>query len=127
MTTDPTPSRSLITLSADEWQAFLAGLYERGDRLDRRVPGESYARDEAVDAYALSAHAEALQSAEVDGDLWGTLEDIDETAKSEEEAWNKIRAFYLDRGCVLVRVTGTEEPEDWLLAEALARRLGLLG
>lgn len=125
--TDPTT----ITLSAEDWQAFLAGLYDRDDRLDLRVPGETYSRKEAVDEYVLSAHAEALQSAEVDGDLWGTLEDIDETAGSEEEAWDKIRAFYLDRGCVLVRVTGPDihpdEPEEWIFAAGLARRLGLLG
>jgi hypothetical protein len=120
---DPTS----ITISADDWQAFLASLYDRGDRLDLRVPGETYARKETVDEYVLSAHAEALLSAEVDGDLWGTLEDIDETAADEDEAWEKIRAFYLDRGCVLVQITGGEEPEEWIFAGALARRLGLLG
>ncbi|WP_104990099.1 hypothetical protein [Deinococcus sp. NW-56] len=116
----------ILTLSPDDWDAFLARLYERGERLDLRTPGEPYPPEEDVDAYVLSAHAEALRSAEVDGDVWGTLEDIEETAGDEEEAWAKIVAFYLDRGCVLVRVTGTEEPEEWLLEEGLARRLGLL-
>ena len=127
--TDPT--HSPIVLSSAEWQAFLADLYERDDRLDRRVAGEPYTRKEAVDEYVMSAHAEALQSAEVEGDLWGTLEDIDETAADEQEAWDKIRDFYLGRGCVLVRVTGPDihpdEPEEWIFAGALARRLGLLG
>lgn len=117
---------SVLTLTPDEWDAFLARLYERDERLDVRTPGETYSPEEDVDAYVLSAHAEALRSAEVDGDVWGTLEDIEETAGNEEDAWAKIVAFYLDRGCVLVRVTGTEEPEEWLLEEGLARRLGLL-
>ena len=121
----------VITLSADAWAAFLAGLYERDDRLDVRVPGKSYARSEGVDAYVFSGHAEALLSAEVDGDVWGTLEDLDETAADEQEAWAKIRAFYLERGCVLLRVEGLndpgdpEEPEEWIVTERLARRLGL--
>ncbi|MDP9763901.1 hypothetical protein [Deinococcus enclensis] len=121
----------VITLSADAWAAFLAGLYERDDRLDVRVPGEAYARSETVDAYVFSGHAEALLSAEVDGDVWGTLEDLDETAADEQEAWAKIRAFYLERGCVLLRVEGLndpgdpEEPEEWIVTERLARRLGL--
>ncbi|WP_221088989.1 hypothetical protein [Deinococcus aquaedulcis] len=118
-------ARAPITLSPDAWDAFLAGLYERGDRLDLRQPGQPYAPDEVVDAWVLSGHAEALRSAEVDGDLWGTLEDIEEEAGSEDEAWAKIVAFYLERGCVLVQVQGLDEPEDWILSEDLARRLGL--
>lgn len=115
-----------ITLSADRWEAFLAGLYERDDRLEPREAGQTYPAHETVDAYVLSGHAEALRSAEVDGDLWGTLEDLDETAEDEEEAWNKICSFYLERGCVLLSVEGLEEPEQWILTAELARRLGLL-
>ncbi|MFC4639556.1 hypothetical protein [Deinococcus hohokamensis] len=126
-----TPDVQEILLSPARWDAFLASLYERDDRLDLRRPDETYRHDEAVDAYALSAHAEALRSAEVDGDVWGTLEDLDETASDEEEAWAKICAFYLERGCVLVRVTGpeateTDEPEEWIFTAELARRLGLM-
>lgn len=120
-------SPPILTLTPDEWDAFLARLYERDERLDVRTSDETYPPEEDVDAYVLSAHAEALRSAEVDGDVWGTLEDIEETAADEEDAWARIVAFYLDRGCVLVRVTGTAEPEEWLLEEGLARRLGLLG
>ncbi|WP_291429949.1 hypothetical protein [Deinococcus sp.] len=119
--------RDVITLSAGQWNALLESLFERDDRLDRRRDGETYRRDEVVDAYVMSGHAEALRSAEVDGDVWGTLEDIEETADTEEEAWEKIVAFYLSRECVLVRVEGTEEPEEWVLGQELARRLGLLG
>ncbi|BDP42120.1 hypothetical protein DAETH_20890 [Deinococcus aetherius] len=115
-----------IELTQAQWEAFLAGLYERDDQLHRRVPGAEYPPEEEVDAYVLSGHAEALRSAEVDGDVWGTLADIEEEAGNEEEAWARIVAFYLDRGCVLVRVQGTEEPEEWLLADGLAGRLGLL-
>lgn len=103
-----------LTLTLPEWDALLARLYERDDRLDLKVEGETYPASETVDPYVLSGHAEALQSAEVDGDLWGTLEDIEEEAASEDEAWAKISAFYRDRGCVLLRVTGTEEPEEWI-------------
>lgn len=119
-------SEQTITLSASEWADFLGQLYERDDRLERRAAGESYSPDEAVDAYALSAHAEALQSAEVDGDLWGTLADIEEEAQTDAEAWAKITQFYLSRGCVLVRVTGGDEREEWILAGDLAERLGLI-
>lgn len=119
----PSPAR---TLTLSEWEKRLARLYERGDRLDVRQDGESYAPDEAVDAYALSAHAEALQSAEVDGELWGTLADLEEEAASDDEAWAKICTFYLERGCVLLRVTGGDEREEWIFEEALARRLGFL-
>ncbi|GAA5511626.1 hypothetical protein Dcar01_00338 [Deinococcus carri] len=122
MTTDPT-----ITLTSDQWEAFLADLYERDDRLERREPGQAYLPEEDVDPYVLSGHAEALRSAEVEGDLWGTLADLEEEAGDEEEAWAKIVAFYLDRGCVLLRVADADEPEEWLLEEGLARRLGLLG
>ncbi|GGL99722.1 hypothetical protein [Deinococcus aerophilus] len=123
MTQDPLPPT--ITLNATDWQHFLDSLYERDDRLERRAPDTVVAPDEEVDAYTLSAHVEALRSGEVDGDVWGTLEDIEETAGDEEEAWTKITAFYRSRGCVLVQVLDQEEPEEWLLSEALARRLGL--
>lgn len=122
----PSEPRPTITLTPDEWQAFQDRLYERDDRLERRTPDTVPGRDEAVDAYVLSGHAEALRSNEVDGDVWGTLEDIDETAGDEEEAWAKIADFYLGRGCVLLSVTGLAEPEDWLFTEELARRLGLM-
>lgn len=118
-------TENTIDLTTDQWEAFLAGLYERDDRLERREPGVDYPPEEDVDPYVLSAHAEALRSAEVDGDVWGTLADIEEEAGNEEEAWAKIVAFYLDRGCVLVRVTDADEPEEWLLEAGLARRLGL--
>ena len=115
-----------ITLSPDEWQAFQDRLYERDDRLELRTPDTVVAKGEQVDVYILSGHAEALNSGDVDGDVWGTLEDIDETAADEDEAWDTIVAFYLGRGAVLVRVTGQDEPEEWLFTEDLARRLELL-
>ncbi|OLV19923.1 hypothetical protein [Deinococcus marmoris] len=123
MTSEP---RQNITLTPEEWQAFQDRLYERDDRLELRTPETVVRRDETVDPYVLSAHAEALQSGEVEGDVWGTLEDIDESATDEQEAWEKITAFYLGRGGVLVRVTGLDEPEEWIFTEELARRLGLM-
>lgn len=116
---------SPVFLSMQAWQNFLSGLYERDDRLERKNPGEVYPAQENVDAYALSAHAEALQSSEVDGDLWGTLEDIEETAQSEAEAWQTICQFYEERGCVRVVVEDAPELEEWIFSEELARRLGL--
>lgn len=112
-----------IPLSEDQWHDFLAGLYERGDRLDRQVPGESYPRDERVDAYVFSAHAEAINSDDIDGDLWGTLEDLDLEAASEEQGWQLIRDFYLERGCVILAI---EHDGEWIVEEGLARRLGLM-
>ncbi|PNY83089.1 hypothetical protein [Deinococcus koreensis] len=124
---DTDPSASTISLTAQQWDGFLASLYERDDRLELREAGQTYPPLETVDAYVMSAHAEALLSGEVEGDLWGTLEDIEETASSDEEAWQRITDFYLSRGCVLIRITGLEEPEEWILSGDLARRLGLPG
>ncbi len=113
-----------VQLSPEAFSALLETLYERDDRLELRRAGEHYPRSEAVDAYVLSGHAEALISDEIEGDVWGTLADIDEQAGSEQEAWAKIRAFYLDRGNVLLHLGSGEE---WIFSEALARRLGLIG
>ena len=113
-----------ITLSPESFDALLERLYERDDRLEFRQPGESYPRSEKVDAYVFSGHAEALLSPELDGDVWDTLADLDEQAASEIEAWAKIKAFYLSRDNVLLRLS---EDEEWIVDAALARRLGLLG
>jgi hypothetical protein len=113
-----------VHLSPEDFAALLERLYERDDRLDFRRSGETYPRSEKVDAYVLSGHAEALLSEEFDGDVWDTLADIDEEAADEAEAWAKIKAFYLDRGNVLLRLG---EGEEWIFEEALARRLGLVG
>lgn len=114
-----------LQLTQAQWETFLASLYERDDRLERRAADQTYSADEAADAYVLSAHAEAMQSAEVDGDLWGTLADIEASAATEQEAWQTIKAFYLERGCVVIEVTGGEEAEEWIFAGPLAARLGL--
>ena len=120
-----------IVLSRAQWEAWQAGLYERDERLERRAAGGVYRRDEAVDAYALSAHAEAFYSQEIEAEVWETLADLELEAASEEDAWAMIRAFYLERGCVLVRVGEEDGPdlpderEEWLFDEELARRLEL--
>lgn len=113
-----------LELTPEAFSALLERLYERDDRLELRREDEGYPRSEKVDAYILSGHAEALQSEEFDSDVWGTLEDIDEQAADEDEAWAKIRAFYLDRGNLLLRLGAGEE---WIFNEGLARRIGLLG
>lgn len=112
-----------VHLTQDAFATLLARLYERDDRLEFRQSGETYPRSENVDAYVLSAHAEALLSNEFEGDLWETLADIDEQAADEAQAWAKIRAFYLDRGNVLLHLGAGEE---WIFEEALAQRLGLI-
>ena len=112
-----------VHLTREAFENLLARLYERGDRLEFRRSGTDYPRSETVDAYVLSGHAEALLSDEFDGDVWDTLADIDEEAADEAQAWAKIKAFYLDRGNVLLHLGAGEE---WIFEEALARRLGLI-
>lgn len=119
-------SAQILELTYDQWRAFQASLYERDDRLDVKKDGESYPSDEQVDAYVLSGHAEALQSSEIDGDLWGTLEDLEETAQTELEAWDKIKAFYFAREFVMVRITDARELEEWFFSEKLLRHLDLI-
>lgn len=113
---------SEIEWTPDAFETFLSGLRERDDRLERLGPGEVPSRDEAVDEYVFSGHVEALHSEDIDGDVWGTLADLDLTAPSEERAWEQIKAFYLERGCVLLRVDG----DEYLVGEELAGRLGML-
>lgn len=113
-----------LFLSRDAFDALLASLRERDDRLEI---GPVEDGDEPVDAYALSAHVEALRAEDIDGDVWGTLEDLEMTARDEDEAWAKIRAWYLERGCVALFVGDEDGARDeYLLAESLARRLKLL-
>lgn len=118
----PTLSAVTISLSPEEFAAFLADLYERGERLERREAGGHYAPDEAVDAYAFSAHVEALNTEEIDGELLETASDLGLPAPDEARAWDAIRAWYLERGCVLLQVGA----DEYLLSEALAGRLKLV-
>ncbi len=116
-----------IHLSDDAWAAFQSSLYERDERLERRVDGESYKPDERVDVWVLSAHAEAIFSQDIDPEVWDTLADLDMEAETEEDAWRLIRSFYLERGNMLVSIGDGlgEDREEWIFAEALATRLGL--
>lgn len=111
-------------LSYDEWQTFLQGLREEDEQL---LPKDQASPDaELVDAYVFSGHAEAMQSSEIDGDLWGTLADIESSAQNEEEAWQKIVEFYTERNCLLLKITDTPELEEWIINEELAQRIGLI-
>ncbi|AFZ68663.1 hypothetical protein [Deinococcus peraridilitoris] len=110
-----------IDLTPDEFAQFLGGLYERDERLAILPAGMTAVSDEVVDEYTFSAHVEALRSEGIDGDVWGTLDDLELQAPDEDEAWERIKAFYAARGCVLLRVG----PDEYVLAEDLARRLGL--
>jgi len=119
---------STIHLTDDAWTAFQASLYERDDRLERRVDGQTYPRDELVDVWVLSAHAEAIFSQDIDPEVWDTLADLELEAANEEDAWAMIRDFYLERGNVLVVIGDGvgEDREEWIFSEPLASRLGLL-
>ena len=110
-----------IQLTREEFQAFLAGLREHDDRLERLTNDETPEKDEVVDEYVFSAHVEALRSEGIDEDVWDALQDLELEAESEQEAWDRIKAFYASRGCVLVRV----EDDEYVLGEELAERLGL--
>ena len=120
-----------LQLSQAAWEDFQQSLYERGDRLDRRVDAQTYRLDERVDAWVLSAHAEAIYSQDIDPEVWETLEDLELEAADEEDAWRMIRSFYLERGNVVVRIgdgplsddTPPGEREEWIFSEALAARL----
>lgn len=111
-----------IELSPDDFQAFLRGLREHDDRLERLAPGERPAEDEVVDAYVFSGHVEALNAADIDEDVWETLDDLDLNARDEAEAWRKIKAWYAERDCVLLRVGA----DEYIVGQEVARRLGLL-
>jgi len=117
-----------LHLTFDAWDRFQESLYERGDRLDLREPGGTYARDERVDVWVLSAHAEALYSQDIDPDVWETLSDLDLEAADEESGWALIRDFYLGRGGVLVRIgdgVSADDREEWIFSEGLSTRLRL--
>ncbi|WP_261663682.1 hypothetical protein [Deinococcus sp. Marseille-Q6407] len=119
-----------LTLSPEQWAGWLGSLCELPDGTPAALaPAERPPRAEPVDAYALSAYAEALQSAEVDGELWDTYSDLElEGADDEAKAWEEIKAFYRDRGYVLLEVRGGlqgGEPEEWIFAPELLKRLRL--
>jgi len=129
-----------LQLSQAAWEEFQQSLYERDDRLDRRTDDQTYKLDERVDAWVLSAHAEAIFSQDIDPEVWETLADLDMEAETEEDAWRLIRSFYLERGNVLVRIgeeatnegataegAWPDDREEWIFSEALATRLGLAG
>ena len=124
-----------INLSQDAWEQFQRSLHEHDDRLERRADGQTYPRDEHVDVWVLSAHAEAIFSQDIDPEVWETLADLDMEAETEEDAWRLIRSFYLERGNVLVRIgdgltpagAGPDDREEWIFSESLATRLGLVG
>lgn len=113
---------NVIELTPEQFERFLGELHERDERLDLLPKGAAPEPDEAVDEYVFSAHVEALRSEHIDGDIWGTLDDLELQANDEQEGWERVKAFYESRGCVLLRVAD----DEYLLGEELARRLGLL-
>ncbi|RTR26680.1 hypothetical protein [Deinococcus radiophilus] len=124
--TDHSDSAEHLVLTASAWQDWLDSLCDLPDGPAALSPEDRPKEAQPLDAYGLSAYAEALLSAEVDGELWDTYGDLElEGAQDEESAWREIKAFYADRGYALVTVQGTEEPEEWILAPELVSRLKL--
>jgi hypothetical protein len=116
-------SRAVIELNAQDFNALLETLLERRETLMfKKDAGKRERNDEDVDLYVFSGHLEALRSDEIDGDVWGTLEDLEYTAGSEDEAWELIKEFYLERGCTLLKVN----TDEYILNDVLARKLGLV-
>lgn len=128
----------IVQLTMQQWHEFLASLYERDNYLNRKDSQENYSSVEQVDAFVFSGHAEALQSSEIDGDLWGTLEDIEENAANESEAWAAICRFYWERDCILISISNgksrnsytkelaedlPDDLEEWLVDIDLWQRL----
>lgn len=122
-----------VTLSSAQWEGWLATLCDLPDSAGpAAMPAqERPPRTEAMDAYALSAYAEALQSSEIDGGLWETYEDLElEGARDDEAAWSQIKDFYVERGAVLLVIKDggrdeMSEVEEWLFASELLERLKL--
>ncbi len=113
----------MIELDPQDFNALLGSLLERREALIfKKDAGKRERNDEEVDLYIFSGHLEALKSDEIDGDVWGTLEDLEYSAGNEQEAWEQIKGFYLERGCTLLRV-GSDE---YILSDVLVRKLGLL-
>ncbi|MBC7645703.1 MAG: hypothetical protein H7095_01135 [Pseudopedobacter sp.] len=113
----------MIELDAQNFNALLESLLERKETLIfRKDAGKRERNDEDVDLYVFSGHLEALRSDEIDGDVWGTLEDLEYEAGSEDEAWELIKGFYLERGCTLLKVNA----DEYILNDVLARKLGLV-
>ena len=126
--TAPSTDPLHLTLTPAQWQAWLDSLCELPSGPAALSAAERPRGAEPMDAYALSAYAEALQSAEVDGELWDTYSDLElEGAGDDTQAWQEIRAFYRDRGYVLLEVRGSEgdEPEEWIFAPELLQLLRL--
>ncbi len=113
----------MITLTPAQFSSFLDTLLERDEFLIfKQDAGPAQKGDENVDLYVFSGHLEALRCEEIDGEIMETLHDLELQAKNEDEAWLKIKGFYLERGCTLLNV-GSDE---YILSDALAQRLGLL-
>lgn len=113
---------SVIVISRESLDELLSSLVERDEKLVFRKDIKPKKTDEPVDLYVFSGHLEALRSEELDGMLMETLEDLGYEAKDEDEAWEVIKAFYLPRKCSLMKV----EEDEYIIADELARRLGLL-
>ena len=116
-------SRAVIELDPQDFNALLGSLLERKEALlFKSEAGKREKNDEDVDLYVFSGHLEALKSDEIDGDVWGTLEDLEYSAGNETEAWEQIKSFYLERGCTLLKVSS----DEYILSDVLARKLKLL-
>lgn len=113
-----------LEMTAQDFTSWLDTLIERDDYLCLRAEAEPLLPDDVtVDLYVLSAHLEALRSDEIDGQIMDTLQDLEYTAQTEEEAWRLICQFYTARGCTLLQVPPNE---GYIIADELAHRLKLI-
>ena len=113
----------MITLTPAQFSSFLDTLLERNEFLIfKKDAGPPQHGDENVDLYVFSGHLEALRCEEIDGEIMETLHDLELEAKNEDEAWLKIKGFYLERSCTLLQVN----QDEYIISDALIQRLGLL-
>ncbi|MFC6617282.1 hypothetical protein [Deinococcus radiophilus] len=75
--TDHSDSAEHLVLTASAWQDWLDSLCDLPDGPAALSPEDRPKEAQPLDAYGLSAYAEALLSAEVDGELWDTYGDLE--------------------------------------------------
>lgn len=119
----------MVNVSAEAWNDWLKELCELPDPkgeiasvpLAERPKGAT-----AVDEYAISAYAEAMRADAIDEDLAGVLADLELQSLGDPEAdWAQIKAFYAERGYIVVCVEhGQEDRDEWIFDPRLLRRLG---
>lgn len=86
--------------------------------------GRALEPDEQLTRYAFTGLCEALRSEEFEEDPFETAQDLEleTTFTDEDDAWDAIKDFYAERGCVLLHVGDAEE---FIVGREIIMRLGL--